>query len=132
MTALLTATERTTNHPAKLSTLNATDVYHNNFTDGLARKGIGGTVCNASGSAATVTMTWNKASTGVDYAILSVYSIAARTTLDLAPYIAGLRLAGTKEGTGDKLIFTAGTVDTLEIVVIVAEPGGPMNRPEKQ
>lgn len=128
MSILLSALDRTKSTPTKLNSTNATDVYHNNANDKQARKAIGGTACNTDSSARTLTLKWSKADAGVEYAILSAYSIAANTTLDLEPYLKGLRLAGLKEGTGDKLIATASLENTLEIIITVAEPGGAINR----
>ncbi len=114
MTVFIGIQDRTFTAGTKLTTLNATAVYTNPATAKQSTKGVRLFVCNTDSSARTATVQWYDASLTTAYAIYDLFSIAAQTTLSVD-------LDGLQFDIGDELRVTAGTVDTLEVVVTTTE-----------
>lgn len=99
----------------KLSTTNATGCFTN--PQQQPAKLIDASICNTSASAVDITVAFYDASATTAYARYSGYSLAAKTTLILG------------EGTmtfakDDELRVTAGTINTIEVLVNTASTGG--------
>jgi len=77
-----------------------------------------GTVCNTSGSAATITLKIIPSGGSVDgtHAVVSAYSLAAGDTLSLTGYLTGCCL-----GPGDSIHAQAGTANVLDVIITGTE-----------
>jgi hypothetical protein len=118
MSVIVAATDKSLTTGTKLTTTNATAVYVNTNQKGISTKGVRCFICNTDASARTATVEWFDRTANVSYALYSAYSIAANTTLSIE--LDALEFAGgVASGTdGDELRVTAGTADTLQVVVI--------------